>query len=74
MSNLPLSQSWHRLTVDQAVAQLGVAPTNGLDTTEAARRLVLVELPFKGWLFCILVASLTLWVSEGYKLIARRYK
>jgi Ca2+-transporting ATPase len=37
-----------------------------------SRSLELVELPFEGWLFCALVASLTLWVSEGYKLVARR--
>jgi magnesium-transporting ATPase (P-type) len=34
-------------------------------------RLELVSLPFKGWLFCILVASLSLWVSEGYKWFVR---
>jgi hypothetical protein len=26
-------------------------------------------MPFEGWIFCILVASLSLWVSEGYKLV-----
>ena len=29
--------------------------------------LALVSLPFVGWLFCIVTASLTLWVSELYK-------
>jgi Ca2+-transporting ATPase len=36
-----------------------------------SRSMELVSLPFEGWLFCVVVASLTLWVSEGYKLIAR---
>jgi len=39
-----------------------------------SRSLGLVAMPFEGWLFCILVASLSLWVSEGYKLIANMKK
>jgi len=31
----------------------------------------LISLSFNGWIFCILVASLTLWVSEGFKLVVR---
>jgi P-type Ca2+ transporter type 2C len=34
----------------------------------------LVSLSFEGWLFCVVVASLTLWVSEGFKLVARLRK
>ena len=32
----------------------------------------LVSLSFDQWLWCAAFASLTLWVSEGYKWIARR--
>jgi Ca2+-transporting ATPase len=39
-----------------------------------SRNLKLIELPFEGWLYCIVVASLTLWVSEGYKLWMRSKK
>jgi Ca2+-transporting ATPase len=35
------------------------------------RVLQLVSLDFSGWLFCIAVASLTLWVSELYKWIVK---
>jgi Ca2+-transporting ATPase len=38
------------------------------------RGLGLIALPFEGWVFCILLASVTLWVSEAYKLIAYRKK
>jgi hypothetical protein len=34
----------------------------------------LVDLPFKGWMFCLIVASLTLWVSEIYKWVSRLVK
>jgi P-type Ca2+ transporter type 2C len=36
------------------------------------RWLGLVQLPFHGWLYCIVVASLTLWVSELTKWILNR--
>jgi Ca2+-transporting ATPase len=39
-----------------------------------SRNLELVPLPVNGWLFCIALASLTLWVSEGYKWVARLMK
>jgi len=39
-----------------------------------SRNLELVSLPFEGWLFCVVLASLTLWVSEGYKWVARLRK
>jgi Ca2+-transporting ATPase len=35
-----------------------------------SRNLQLIQLPFEGWLYCAVVASLTLWVSEGYKFLA----
>jgi Ca2+-transporting ATPase len=36
-----------------------------------SRSMELVSLTLEGWLFCVIVASLTLWVSEGYKFFAR---
>lgn len=39
-----------------------------------SRSMQLVSLTFEGWLFCVVVASLTLWVSEGFKLITRSRK
>jgi P-type Ca2+ transporter type 2C len=36
-----------------------------------SRSLELVPLPVEGWIFCVATASLTLWVSEGYKWAAR---
>ena len=37
-----------------------------------SRAMNLVSLSFEGWLLCAGVASLTLWVSEGYKWVAYR--
>ena len=37
-----------------------------------SRGMNLVSLSFEGWLLCAGVASLTLWVSEGYKWVAYR--
>ena len=39
-----------------------------------AHSMGLVPLPVEGWLFCVAVGSLILWVSEGYKLIVRSRK
>ena len=36
-----------------------------------SRSLALVSLPLEGWLLCALVASLTLWVSEIYKVLVK---
>jgi Ca2+-transporting ATPase len=35
------------------------------------RSLNLISLDFAGWMFCAAIASLTLWVSEGYKLLVK---
>jgi Ca2+-transporting ATPase len=39
-----------------------------------AKGMNLVDLPFNGWMYCLLVASLTLWVSEIYKWVSRLIK
>jgi magnesium-transporting ATPase (P-type) len=36
------------------------------------RSMALVSLNFEMWVICIVLASVTLWVSEGFKLIAYR--
>jgi Ca2+-transporting ATPase len=55
------------LNISLLVSLLGIfLPT----VVEVLRRnLGLVELSFQGWLYCIAIASLTLWVSEAYKLL-----